>query len=193
MRESKISVAAVAVLAVAFVSSCESRPRMETTKPVAPEPTTPPQTATPHSEPTLTGATVKAPIAVMPDKIVFGDPPPMMPAGARVAILEGDPSTPGALFTVRAKLPPNYRFMPHSHPTDEHVTVLSGTLNVGHGDHFVKEEMSGLPAGGYGVMPAGHHHYAGTGDKEAVIQIHAMGPLEFVYVNPADDPRNQKK
>ena len=41
-------------------------------------------------------------------------------------------------------------------------------------------------------MPAGMAHYAwSTG--EAVIQISSMGPFQIKYVNPADDPRNEKK
>ena len=49
-----------------------------------------------------------------------------------------------------------------------------------------------LPAGGYVVLPAGMAHYAwSTG--EAVIQISSMGPFQIKYVNPADDPRNEKK
>jgi hypothetical protein len=35
-------------------------------------------------------------------------------------------------------------------------------------------------------------HYAMT-KGETVLQIHAMGPWQLYYVNPADDPRQAKK
>jgi hypothetical protein len=65
-----------------------------------------------------------------PLDIKWGDPPPMVPKGARQAVLYGDPGKEG-FFVIRAKLPATYRIPPHSHPTDEVVTVLSGTLFVG--------------------------------------------------------------
>ena len=38
-------------------------------------------------------------------------------------------------------------------------------------------------------MPAKMNHYAYT-KKATTILLHGMGPVEFIYVNPADDPRN---
>jgi hypothetical protein len=35
-------------------------------------------------------------------------------------------------------------------------------------------------------------HFAWT-KGETVIQLHGMGPWSIQYVNPDDDPRNQKK
>jgi quercetin dioxygenase-like cupin family protein len=139
------------------------------------------------------GATLREPIVVSADRLAWTDAPPMLPPGARVAVIEGDPSSPNALFTLRAKFPPNYRIMPHTHPTDEHATVLSGTFLIGHGSTFAREQMTELPPGGYAAMPVGHAHFAATGNTETIIQIHAVGPLEFIYINPADDPRNQPK
>ena len=39
-----------------------------------------------------------------------------------------------APFIVRVKFPANYKVPAHWHPAIEHVTVLSGTLNMGIGD-----------------------------------------------------------
>jgi hypothetical protein len=39
-------------------------------------------------------------------------------------------------------------------------------------------------------MPQGMNHYAYAGAKGADIVLYGMGPVEFKYVNPADDPRN---
>jgi len=192
---------AVVAFAVAFAPACG---RDHTTPAASPVESRPPTltaataasgragAVAPHAHGASIGATVKAPIIVYPHRLSWGDPPPMIPRGAQIAIVEGDPSTPNALFTLRAKLPANYRFMPHWHPTDEHVTVLSGTLLIGHGDTFSRGEMTELPAGGFAVLPAHHHHFASAGNAETIIQIHAVGPLEFNYVNPADDPRHEK-
>jgi hypothetical protein len=41
-------------------------------------------------------------------------------------------------------------------------------------------------------MPRGVRHYAWA-KGETVVQVHAVGPFEITYVNPADDPRKQAK
>jgi anti-sigma factor ChrR (cupin superfamily) len=35
----------------------------------------------------------------------------------------------------RLKFPANYKVPPHWHPGIEHITVMSGTLNMGMGDY----------------------------------------------------------
>jgi hypothetical protein len=46
-----------------------------------------------------------------------------------------------------------------------------------------------LSSGGFALMPAHMNHYAFTGDQETTIVFYGQGPVEFKYVNPADDPR----
>src|SRR6187402_2394727 len=70
-----------------------------------------------------------------PAQIVWGPAPPGLPAGSQAAVLSGDPGKPGP-FTIRAKLPAGYKMPPHWHATDEHLTVMSGTLAMGMGDTF---------------------------------------------------------
>ena len=76
---------------------------------------------------------------------------------------------------------------PHWHPTDEHVTVVSGTFALGMGDKFDKKQMKELPAGGYALLPAQMRHFA-YAKTDAIVQVHGMGPFALTYVNPADDP-----
>ena len=45
-------------------------------------------------------------------------------------------------------MPDGYKIAPHSHPTDEHVTVLSGTLKAGSGAKWDDASMHSLTAGG---------------------------------------------
>lgn len=93
---------------------------------------------------------------------------------------------------MRAQMPAGYKIPPHTHPTAEHITVISGALHLGGGDKFDEAVGQELVAGSYAVMPAGMKHYAWS-PGETIIQVHGMGPFEINYVNPADDPRNAKK
>ena len=116
--------------------------------------------------------------------------PASLPTGAKVALLEGDPSKEGP-FTLRLQLPDGYSIQPHSHPGVEHVTVISGTFNLGMGEKFDKSSGRALTEGSFAFMPPGMRHFAWT-TGETVIQLHGVGPWKINYVNPADDPRNKK-
>ena len=124
---------------------------------------------------------------VKPDDLKWADVP-SLPPGAKVAVLEGPLDGKGPV-AFRIKLPANYDIPAHWHPTTEHVTVLSGTLNLGTGDKLDKNKTSPLPTGGFAIMPAKMHHFAWT-KEETVLQVHATGPWKFNYVNPADAPKN---
>ena len=114
---------------------------------------------------------------------------PSLPPGAKVAVLEGPLDGKGPI-AFRIKLPANYDIPAHWHPTTEHVTVLSGTLNLGLGNKLDKNKTSPLPVGGFGIMPAKMHHFAWT-KEETVLQVHSTGPWKFNYINPADEPKKK--
>ena len=116
---------------------------------------------------------------------------PGLPAGGKMATIEGS-ADQAAPFTFRVKFPAGYEVPAHWHPAAEHITVLSGTVNMGVGDKLDKTKTHPLAAGGFSVMPANVHHFGWT-DTETVIQIHGMGPWGITYVNPADDPRTKAK
>ena len=46
----------------------------------------------------------------------------------------------------------------------------------------------GLGVGGFALMPANVNHFAYT-KTETTILLYGVGPVDFKYVNPADDPR----
>ena len=123
----------------------------------------------------------------------WGPAPPMLPPGAQVDVLSGNPGGTG-LVSLRLKFPAGYRIPAHSHPTDENVAVQAGEVTFGMGDKLDPSAAANktLTTGGFAKMPAGMNHYAFT-KTGATIVLYAEGPIEFKYVNPADDPRNQKK
>lgn len=133
-------------------------------------------------------AAAPAHIMVTPAEIKWGAAPPGLPPGAQAAAIEGDPAVPGP-FTIRVKLPDGWAVPPHFHPADEHATVISGTLLMGMGDVLDAKMAKPLPAGGFGMMPKGEHHFA-IAKGETIVQIHGIGPWGITYVNPKDDPRN---
>jgi ketosteroid isomerase-like protein len=128
--------------------------------------------------------------AIASADLKWGPAPPMFSAGAKAAVVSGDPSQ-AAPYVIRLQMPAGYKIAPHWHPTDENVTVLSGTIAVGMGDTFDQPAMKDLPAGGYGVIPAQMHHFA-MAKTPTTIQVHGMGPFVLTYINAADDPRKPK-
>ncbi len=130
--------------------------------------------------------------AFTPDQVKFGPAPPFLPAGAQLAVLEGDPMAATGDYTVRLKMPDGYKIAPHTHPARENVSVLSGTIKVGMGDQFDASKMMSFGAGSFAYMDPSMHHYAAA-SGETVIQIHGMSPLKINYINPADDPGTMKK
>jgi hypothetical protein len=143
-------------------------------------------------QPTGTAGTAAAGhIMITPEEATWGAAPPGLPAGAEVAVLEGDPSAAGP-FTMRGKFPDGYTIPPHFHPADEHVTVIQGTFLMGMGDKFSEPSMKALSTGSFAVMPKGTRHFA-QARGDTIVQIHGIGPWGITYVNPADDPRTAKK
>jgi quercetin dioxygenase-like cupin family protein len=118
----------------------------------------------------------------------WGDAPPGLPKGAKVAVLNGDPGQSGN-FVVMAKFPSGYKVAPHWHSTDENVTIISGDLMMGTGDTADMKTAHAVKAGGYSYVPAKAHHWV-VAKGETTIQIAGSGPFDITYVNASDDPRN---
>jgi hypothetical protein len=132
----------------------------------------------------------KSDVIVLPTSIEWRDGPASLAKGAKMAVLEGDPSKAGP-FVLRIKLPDGFRVMPHTHPKDERVTVLSGTLYLGMGATFDEKAAKPMPAGSYGRTGAKMKHF-GWAKGETVIQLHGEGPWAVDYLDPKDDPRKRK-
>ncbi len=125
------------------------------------------------------------------DRIKWGPAPPIFPAGAQFAVVQGDPSVAGQIFTVRLRFPNGYVLPPHRHPTDEHITVLRGTFLLGFGEDFSLHGLASFPADGFVTAGANMPHFASARGVTEV-QVHAIGPFQLTYVHPEDDPTRTK-
>jgi quercetin dioxygenase-like cupin family protein len=127
-------------------------------------------------------------IVVKPDALIWKDNP-ALPKGIQVAVILGDP-TKAEVVVQRVKFPPNFEIAPHTHPYDEVVTVISGTIATDESEKLEKKaEM--LKAGSLFTHAAKHAHYAWSGPDGAIVQVQFTGPGGIDYINPADDPRKK--
>jgi quercetin dioxygenase-like cupin family protein len=113
--------------------------------------------------------------------------PPLLPPGALIAVVSGDPTRPGK-STLQVSMPNGYRFPPHSHPSNEHVEVKEGTLLVGVGDLLDPKLTQALAAGDSATAPAGIHHYS-IAKGRTVVSVTFMGPYTITYLRAEDAPR----
>jgi anti-sigma factor ChrR (cupin superfamily) len=127
-------------------------------------------------------------LMVEPNDLTWVDAP-TLPPGAKVAVIEGPPNE-AVPFMMRLKFPANYKIPAHWHPAIEHLTVLSGTFNMGIGDKLDETKSKVLSAGGVMIIQPKTPHFAWT-KEEVMVQVHGVGPWGVTYVDPADNP--QKK
>jgi quercetin dioxygenase-like cupin family protein len=127
--------------------------------------------------------------AVARGDLPWGPAPAVFPPGAEIAVLEGDPSK-AEPFTVRLRFPNGYKIPPHTHPTTENVTVLTGTFLAGMGTTFSESDLKALGRDDFASIPANHAHYA-MARGLTVVQVNAIGPFILTYVNPADTPKQR--
>jgi len=121
------------------------------------------------------------------DGAQWGEAPPMLPKGAKFAVLQGDPAKPGP-FVIRLSTPAGYKIAAHSHSRDENVTVISGTFMLGLGDKFDAKALKPMKAGAFGSIPGKTNHFA-MAKTAAVVQVHGEGPFDLTYVDARDDPQ----
>lgn len=137
------------------------------------------------SAPTTRPSAAAASTASSPQQnVVWSPAPPVFPPGAEIAILQGDLSK-AEPFTLRLRFPNGYKIPPHTHPTAENVTVLSGTFLAGMGTQFVESDLHEFNRDDFISVPADHAHYA-MARGLTVVQLHGIGPVVITYVNPID-------
>ena len=128
-------------------------------------------------------------IMMLPSDLKWADVA-AMPAGSKISIIEGNMSK-AEPFTARLKFPPNTKIPPHWHDTIEHLTVVSGSFNMGVGDALDPAKTRKLEVGSVSIMQPKTHHFGITGAEETILQLHGTGPWTVTYVNPNDDLRKK--
>lgn len=119
----------------------------------------------------------------------WGDAPPSLPAGAKMAVVSGNPAAKG-MFTIQLKMPADYAVPPHSHPNSEVVKVVSGELHYAMADKMEMAKAKTLKAGHTVTMAAKMNHWVHAA-APATVQVSGRGPFQITYVDPKDDPRKK--
>jgi hypothetical protein len=120
--------------------------------------------------------------------LTWGPAPPGLPAGARAAVVSGDPTKAGP-FTVRVDMPPDYAVRPHHHPTSEELRLLEGTLHLGHGTKWDEKAMKAMAADKPVTIGAKEPHFLHAASR-VVLEVQSTGPFAITYLDPKDDPRS---
>jgi quercetin dioxygenase-like cupin family protein len=109
--------------------------------------------------------------------------------GTQMAVISGDPSK-SEPFVIRIKMQAGLKVPPHWHPTDEHLTVITGKAVLGTGEKYDLAAGKEITLGSYALMPKKMPHFLFAQD-ETIVQVHGNGPFQVNWVNPADDPRKK--
>jgi quercetin dioxygenase-like cupin family protein len=105
--------------------------------------------------------------------------------GCEMAAVAGDALAEGAPFTVRLRCAAGTIIPAHWHPTDENVTVLEGTFQVGMGEKYDAARLETMQPGNFFSVPKEMRHYA-LSKTATIVQVNAIGPFKVNWVNPSE-------
>ncbi|HEX9939302.1 MAG TPA: cupin domain-containing protein [Longimicrobium sp.] len=106
---------------------------------------------------------------------------PLGPMSGDVEILYGHPDSAGP-FVMRIRELPGTIVPPHTHPVDEHITVVQGTWYFATGERYDTTALRAMPAGAYAFAPRGTTMFAAS-PEGAVVQVHGTGPFHIHWQN----------
>jgi quercetin dioxygenase-like cupin family protein len=106
-----------------------------------------------------------APAIVSPEKLKW-NPTPF--PGVTVAVVAGN-LTGSGMYAIMAKYNAGAKSVPHTHPDQRVVTVVSGTYYSGSGTEFDESKLKPITAGTTIIVPANAPHYALAKDGETVL------------------------
>jgi quercetin dioxygenase-like cupin family protein len=133
-------------------------------------------------------APAPGPDAGRPAGLTEWQPSKLMPGVFYMSLL-GEGTKPG-VYVYRVRAPDGFRIPPHWHTQTMHLTVLSGTLHLGMGEALDSSQARPYAAGSFLVLPAGMRHLEWF-EGDTVVHVETEGPIETVFVNPGNDPRNR--
>jgi len=127
----------------------------------------------------------------VPAAALVGTPSVEMGGTLKVAIIQGDPMTPGRSYTLRLSCTDGLKIAPHWHPTTENVTVVKGGAAVGMGSKWDDAAMKDVPLGGFFSAGPQMRHFAQC-KGDSILQVHGIAPFVVNFVS-ADENQPAKK
>ncbi len=115
-----------------------------------------------------------APIIVTPSSLKWS--PVKGISGVSMAVVWGDPTKAGSIYTVRFKMADGAKIPPHWYNDNERMTVLSGILMFAAGHSMDVAKMQPLGPGTSVFIPVGVHHYV-MAKGETMVQSTGTGPF----------------
>jgi quercetin dioxygenase-like cupin family protein len=113
--------------------------------------------------------------------------PTILPQGAKIAVVSGDPFNPGE-FTIEFAMPDTYTLPPHTNPAREHVVIKNGSLRVGLGSKIDRKKSFVLAAGDTATTPAGVAHWSIAEGDTHIVVTYSTGPFGIAYMSKRDEP-----
>lgn len=95
----------------------------------------------------------------------------------------GDMDKPGEPFVIRIHHDAGYVVLPHTHPEDENITVLTGSWALGMGSRVNMAELEPMEQGALGFVPKKMAHF-GYAKMETMLQVHGIGPFVNLPIDP---------
>jgi quercetin dioxygenase-like cupin family protein len=119
------------------------------------------------------------PAIKLPNEIEFKQP--IRPGGPSSTVIYGDPKKPG-LYVTRVKFEQGAKNMPHWHPDERTVVILSGTFYFAYGEQWDESKLKPLPAGTFLTEPPKTAHFNWAKDGEVVLQVTGYGPTDSTLI-----------
>jgi hypothetical protein len=108
---------------------------------------------------------------------------PFTPLNEDAVVIHGDVEKEGQEFVMRIRELRGSFIPPHTHPVDEHITVLAGNVCLGTGPEFDRTKLQCLGPGGYAFFPKGTTIF-GESSEPATVQVHGVGPFHLHWKYP---------
>jgi mannose-6-phosphate isomerase-like protein (cupin superfamily) len=123
---------------------------------------------------------------VTPDKLKWTSTP-IAPTNS-IAWGVGSAASACKFYLLFASYPPGGKSMPHIHPDERIVTVLTGTFYLGSGPVIDETKAKALKAGTVITVPANAVHWGFAKDVEVTIQEIGVGPTATTPWSPSGTP-----
>ena len=108
---------------------------------------------------------VAAPTIIAPEALKW-NPTPF--PNVTIAVVSGSPTGTG-MYAIIARYAAGSKSVPHTHPDQRVVTILSGTYYSGAGTEFDESKLKPITAGTTIIVPANAPHYAWAKDGETML------------------------